>query len=43
MSVKKVFNKGYSQAQIVSLALAFVGEHKDLFEKWLKEKKEKSK
>ena len=42
MSVKKQ-NKGLTQAQRIALALAFVGTHKELFEKWIKEKKEKSK
>lgn len=31
-------NKGFTQAQRIALALAFVGEHKEQFEKWLKEK-----
>lgn len=35
--------RGYSQAQSIALALAFVGEHKELFEQWVKEKKEKKK
>lgn len=33
----------YSQAQSIALALAFVAEHKELFEQWVKEKKEKKK
>lgn len=31
---------GFTQAQRIALALAFVGEHKEQFEKWIKEKKE---
>lgn len=35
--------KGCSQVQSIALALAFVGEHKELFEQWVKQKKEKKK
>lgn len=30
---------GFNQAQRMALALAFVGEHKEQFEEWLKKKK----
>ena len=36
---KKVTGKS-TQAQRVALALAFVGEHKELFEDWLQKKRE---
>lgn len=35
---KKGFKGSLNQAQRVALALAFVGEHKEQFEKWVKSK-----
>lgn len=43
MKNKQHKNKGTTQAQAVALALAFVGEHREQFEQWLKEKGEKKK
>lgn len=41
--MKKINNKGFTHAQSIAFAFAFVGEHKDLFEQWLAAKLKKEK